>query len=169
MNFQEEIENLYHLELCYIWTHTMDEGSDNELILDPNYLFFEFNNHKILKIFDLDGKVGVTVEEKIDYSPEYKDEIDHTYKIGLEHIILDYAETDYFVEKIGAINIEIDADKMVCEAIQIELFTEHYVKQSIFIYSGIYGLSIGGLNKKNFWIERLYIPMYGEGVDEKWF
>lgn len=91
----------------------MDEGSDNELILDPNYLYFEFNNHKILKIFDLDGKVGVTVEEKIDYSLEYKDEIDHTYKIGLEHIILDYAETDYFVEKIGAINIEIDADKMV--------------------------------------------------------
>ena len=169
MNFQEEIQKLYHLELDYIWTHTMDEGPDNELILDPNYLFFEFNNHKILKIFDLDGKVGVTVEEKIDYSPEYKDEIDHTYKIGLEHIILDYAETDYFVEKIGAINIEIDADKMVCEAIQIELLTEHYVKQSIFIYSGIYGLSIGGLNKKNSWIERLYIPMYGEGVDEKWF
>lgn len=169
MNIKEKLSDLKNLKLYYVWTYTFDEGPDNELILDPNCICLEFENHNFLKICTMqgEGKIDVTIEKKMKYSPD----MEVPFKIDVRNYILDFPETDYYVEKVGGINIEINQNSMMCEALEICLYTETYGKnkQSIFIYAGMSGLNIGGLNKKNTWIEGLYIPLYGSDIDEKWF
>lgn len=164
MNYQQDILKLYNLKVMYIWLHPFDEGIDNELILDPHCIYIEIGN-KFLKICDLDGKIELTIRSKIDYMSD----MDIIYKIDLRNYILDYPETDYYVEKIGGINMEINANKIICDAVELDVFTENYGKQNIFIHSGLYGLRIGGIDKKNNWIKNWYFPIYGKKISENWF
>lgn len=95
--------------------------------------------------------------------------MDVAYKIDLINFIINYPETGYYVEKIGSINQKINKKSIVCDAIQINTYTENYGKQNIFIHSGINGLKIGEMVKKNDWINNWYIPMYGNEIIENWF
>ena len=169
MELIERIKKLYNLKLYYVWVYPLDEGTDNELILDPCCIYFEFENHEYLKVIAIpgEGKIAVSIEEKI----EYPSDIEFIFKIDLRSYILKYPETNYYLEKVGGVNTEIDGNRLICEAIELSLYAEAYdkMKQNIFIYTNLYGLSIGGLDKKIYWIEGFYIPLYGDKVDERWF
>lgn len=163
MKFQENILELYNLEVICIWVHPFDEGIDNELILDPHCIYFEIDG-KFLRIYDIDGKIEITISDELDYESD----IDVIYKIDVRNFILAYPEANYYIEKVGCINMEIGITKIICDAVQINVFTENYGKQSIFIHSGLYGLRIGGMDKKDNWIKKWYIPMYGNKIGEEW-
>lgn len=163
MNIQEIIRKLYKLELNYIWSYVFDEGMNNELILNPNCIYLEIDN-RFLKLYGIEGKVQITIVEKEDYISD----MDITYKIDITKFILDYPETNYYIKKIGGIDLFVNTKKIICSALEIEVFTENYGKQNIFIYSGLYGLRIGGINKKNNWIQNYYIPINGGQIVESW-
>lgn len=172
MNLQEKMLGLYNLEIQSIWTHPIDKGPKNELILDPYCLIFESDDKNFLKVFDIrgEGKIGVTLEEEFDYRSNVDENMEERYRIDVIDYILEYPELDYSVEKIGCYKTEKeDNNKIICEAIEFVLCAENNDKQSIFIYTDLYGLSIGGVDKKKTWIEELYIPLYGNKVDERWF
>lgn len=166
MEFQKEILNLYDSKLEYIWTFPYDEGADNELILDPKCMYFEIDN-EFLEICDVlgEGKVKITIRDKMFYETD----MDVAYKVDIRNYILNYPEADYWIEEIGGINVKDDVNGIICDALQLNIYTENYGKQSIFIHSGIYGLRIGGIDKKNNWINNLYIPMYRKNIEERWF
>lgn len=171
MDFQENIIKLYDMEVDNIWIHVVDEGVDDELYLDSNYLYFEVNQ-KFLKIFNIlgEGKIRVTLEEKMEYSSEiYEGDVFH--KINLSDFILNVPEMHYYVEKIGGINVVIKSNEITCDAIEIDLYAENKAKQKIFIHAGIcgVGLGIGGMDKKSELMEELYVPLYGDKIDERWF
>lgn len=163
MNIQEIIRKLYKLELNYIWSYVFDESMNNELILNPNCIYLEIDN-RFLKLYGIEGKVQITIVEKEDYISD----MDITYKIDITKFILDYPETNYYIKKIGGIDLFVNTKKIICSALEIEVFTENYGKQNIFIYSGLYGLRIGGINKKNNWIQNYYIPINGGQIVESW-
>ena len=166
MEFQKEIVNLYDFKLGCIWIFSFDEGEDNELILDPKCMYFEIDN-KFLEIGDIleDGKIKITIRNKIIYETD----MDVIYKVDIRNYILNYPEADYWIEELGVINVKYDINGITCDALQLNVYTENYGKQSIFIHSGIYGLRIGGIDKKNNWIENWYIPMYRKNIEERWF
>lgn len=166
MEFQKEILNFYDFKLECIWTFPFDEGDDNELILDPKCMYFEIGN-KFLEICDVfgEGKIKIKIRNKI----VYETDMDILYKVDIRNYILNYPETDYYIEEIGSINVKDDVDGIICDAIQLNVYTENYGRQSIFIHSGIHGLRIGEIDKKNNWIKNWYIPMYGKKIEEKWF
>lgn len=165
MNNRESILKLYKSELKYIWSYTFDEGNNNELVLDPKCIFFEIDD-KILQLCDSErnGEIKITISDK----EEYTSDMDITYKIDVTKFILEYPETNYYIEKIGGIDMIFDTKKIICKAVEIDVFTENYGKQNVFIYSGIYGLRIGGINIKKDWIDNYYIPVNGNKVVESW-
>lgn len=166
MRFEKEICNLYNYELDCIWTFPFDEGENNELILDPKCMYFEIDG-KYLEICDIFGenKIKISIKSKIIYETD----MDIAYRIDMRNYILSFPEADYYIEEIGGINVKEDSNEFICDALQLKLYTENYGKQCIFIHSGIYGLRIGGMDKKDDWIKRWYIPVYGENIEEKWF
>lgn len=166
MKFQNEMCDLYNYKLECIWTFLFDEGEDNELILDPKCMYFEIDN-KFLEICDIlgEGKIKITIRNKIIYETD----MDIAYKVDIRNYILNYPEADYYIEEIGGINVKEDVNEFICDALELNIYTENYGKQRIFIHSGIYGLRIGGIDKKNNWIKNWYIPMYGESIEEKQF
>lgn len=166
MGIKNEISQFYNRELICIWLFPIDEGIDNELILDTGCIYFEIGD-KYLRLCDIEseGKIEITIKDKIDYITD----LDVAYKIDLINFIINYPETGYYVEKIGSINQKINKKSIVCDAIQINTYTENYGKQNIFIHSGINGLRIGEMVKKNDWINKWYISMYGNEIIENWF
>lgn len=166
MKFQKEICNLYNYKLECIWTFPFDEGENNELILDPKCIYLEIDG-KFLEICDIfgEGKIKISIKSKISYETD----MDIAYRVDLRNYILSFPEADYYIEEIGGINVNEDSKEFICDALQLKLYTENYGKQSIFIHSGIHGLRVGGMDKKNNWIKSWYIPVYGENIEEKWF
>lgn len=142
---KNEISQFYNRELVCVWSFPIDEGSDNELILDTGCIYFEIDS-RYLKVCDIksEGKIEITVKDEIDYITD----LDVDYKIDLRNFIINYPEASYYVVKIGSINQKISKGNIVCDAIQINIYTENYGKQDIFIHSGISGLRIGGMAKK---------------------
>lgn len=166
MKYQKEICNLYNYRLECIWTFPYDEGENNELILDPKCIYFEIDD-KFLEICDVlgEGKIKIAIRNKIIYETD----MDIAYRVDIRNYILSFPEADYYIEEIGGINVKEGCNEFICDALQLNVYTENYGKQSVFIHSGIYGLRIGGIDKKNNWIKSWYIPMYGESIEEKWF
>lgn len=158
--------NLYNYKLECIWTFPFDEGEDNELILDPKCIYFEIGN-KFLEICDIfgEGKLKITIRNKIIYETD----MDIAYKVDIRNYILNYPETDYYIEEIGGINFKEDINGLICDALELNVYTENYGKQNLFIHSGINGLRIGGIDKKINWIQNWYVPIYGEKIEERWF
>ena len=66
---------------------------------------------------------------------------------------------------MGFINMSSDIDKIICRALQIDIISQYYKRQNIFIYSDLNGLRIGDINKKNSWLQNSFMPVYG---NEKW-
>ncbi|MBR4086035.1 MAG: hypothetical protein IKK33_17310 [Lachnospiraceae bacterium] len=166
MKYQNAMCNLYNYKLECIWTFPFDEGEDNELILDPKCIYFEIDN-KFVEIYDVlgEGKIKVAIRNKI----MYETDLDIAYKIDIRNYVLNYPETDYYIKAIGGIKVIEEANGFICDALQLNVYTENYGKQIIFIHSGIYGLRIGGSDMKNNWIKSWYIPVYGDNIIEKWF
>lgn len=165
MNLAKSFLNLYNSELKYIWSYTFDEGNDNELILDPKCIFLEVNN-KFLQLCDSErkGEIEITISDK----EVYTSDMENTYKIDVTRFVLGHSETNYFIEKIGGIDMIIRTEKIICKAAEIYLFTENFGNQKVFICSGLYGLRIGGMNLKKDWIDNYYIPANGGKVVESW-
>lgn len=157
MNLGGMFLKLYKSELKYIWSYTFDEGTNNELILDPKCVFLEIDD-RLLQLSDKErsGDIKITISDREIYTSD----MEITYKIDVSRFIFEYPETNYFIEKIGGIDMLIDTEKIVCKAVEIHLFTEHYGKQMIFIHAGIYGLRIGGIKLKEDWIDHYYIPVH---------
>ena len=44
MGIKENILELYKKEMMYIWSYSLDEGMENELILDSDNLCIELND-----------------------------------------------------------------------------------------------------------------------------
>ena len=105
MKVRNEMCNLYNYKLECIWTFPFDEGEDNELILDPKCIYFEIGN-KFLEICDIfgEGKLKITIRNKIIYETD----MDIAYKVDIRNYILNYPETDYYIEEIGGINFKED-------------------------------------------------------------
>lgn len=166
MKIEEKICNLYDYKLGCIWTFPYDEGEENELILDPKCIYLEIDN-KFLEICDVlgEGKIKIIIRDKIIYETD----LDIAYKVDIRNYILNFPESDYYIEVVGGINVKEVNNDFICDALQVNVYTENYGKQSLFIHSGIYGLRIGGIDKKNNWIKNWYIPIYGERIEEKWF
>ena len=151
MSIQEDVQKLYQTELKHIWSYIYSKGTDNELVLNPKYICFEIGNY-LLRLHDMDGKIEILVDKE--QSPISNIEL--TYKIDAAGFILDNFEAGYLIEKIGAVNLMVDKDTMVCDAIQIDVCAQNHMRRNIFICAGKQGLRIGGISEKRSWIQNSY-------------
>ena len=165
MNLKDNILKLNKKELKYIWSYTFDEGYNNELILDPGCIYLEISD-KLLKLCDVEGEGKIEIS--LINGEDYISDMDITYKIDISNYIFDYPETNYYVEKIGVVDMVVKEDRNICLAVQIEVNTENYGKQTIFIHSGLFGLEFARTNKRKNWIQNYYIPLYGDNFEIKW-
>lgn len=162
MGIKENILELYKKEMMYIWSYSLDEGMENELILDSDNLCIELND-AFLNIHNKErgGDIEITISNKRNYISD----INISYIIDITKFILDDLISSYYIEKMGFINMSSDIDKIICRALQIDIISQHYKRQNIFIYSDLNGLRIGDINKKNSWLQNSFMPVYG---NEKW-
>lgn len=172
MNIESKIRELYEEELKNIYSYVYDEGMDHEWILDPGHLCLHIGK-KMFKVYDVlyEGLIKIKVKDKEDYKSDkeisYKIGIETPYHIDISRFIIDnYEYSAWFVRRIGVIGKK---EENVYRALQIDLYSKSNREQSIFIHSGFFGLEIGGLDKKENWLENSYIPLYGSKWDMFWF
>ncbi|WP_315081033.1 hypothetical protein [uncultured Clostridium sp.] len=169
MNILNEFKSLFRGTIRHLWRYGVIDDSEDieEFVMDSTYIFIEMEKGYIkLKSVDGDSKIEVTIVDKIEYLVDLDEKI---CRGSINDFVFDYPVYDYYIKKLGGINVVIKQDKVICEALQLCVCINNTIVQDIFLETGFSGLLIGHISRKNKWVENFHLVEDESEIKETWF